>query len=51
MIVTTEKDAVKVATLVSRTDRLWALRLRTEIMEGQARLEGLLLGNEQYRQF
>ena len=44
MIVTTEKDAVKVATLVSRTDRLWALRLRTEIMEGQERLEGLLLG-------
>ncbi|MGH7235490.1 MAG: tetraacyldisaccharide 4'-kinase, partial [Nitrospiraceae bacterium] len=51
MIVTTEKDAVKVATLVCRTDRLWALRLRTEIMEGQARLEGLLLGNEQHGQF
>ena len=44
MIVTTEKDAVKVTTMLARTDRLWAIRLRTEIMEGQAEFERLLSG-------
>ena len=44
MIVTTEKDAVKLARLVGPTDRLLALRLGTEIMDGRDRLEALLLG-------
>lgn len=44
MLITTEKDAGKVAPLLRPDDRCWAVRLRTEIVEGQERLECLLLG-------
>ncbi len=42
MLITTEKDAGKVAPLLRPDDRCWAVRLRTEILEGQERLERLL---------
>ncbi|MEW6247810.1 MAG: tetraacyldisaccharide 4'-kinase [Nitrospirota bacterium] len=44
MLITTEKDAGKVAPLLRRDDHCWAVRLRTEIVDGQERLERLLLG-------
>lgn len=46
LIVTTEKDAVKVAPLVEEKDRVWALRLQTEVFEGRERLERLVLGSD-----
>lgn len=46
LIVTTEKDAVKVAPLARNGDRLWALRLQTDILEGRERLDRLLLGSK-----
>lgn len=50
VVVTTEKDAVKIETLVrssDSTDRIWAVRLATEIIEGRERLERLVLGNDE----
>lgn len=46
IIVTTEKDAVKVAPLAGADERFWALRLQTDILEGRERLERLLLGSQ-----
>ncbi|MBI4402079.1 MAG: tetraacyldisaccharide 4'-kinase [Nitrospirae bacterium] len=50
MVVTTEKDAGKVASLLGSDDeghRILALRLGTEVMDGRERLERLLLGNDE----
>lgn len=44
LVVTTEKDAEKIVPLLSPKDRLLALRLGTEVLEGQERLERLVLG-------
>lgn len=41
-ILTTEKDAGKVAPLLDEHDQVFAVRLGTEIMEGRARLEDVL---------
>jgi tetraacyldisaccharide 4'-kinase len=43
-ILTTEKDAGKVARLLDGPDQVFALRLGTEIMEGQELLERLITG-------
>ncbi len=42
LLVTTEKDAHKVAPFLGPHDLCWAIRLRTEIVRGQDRLEQLL---------
>lgn len=42
LLVTTEKDADKVAPFLGSGDACWAVRLRTEILAGQERLEQLL---------
>ena len=42
LLVTTEKDADKVAPLLAPEDVCWAVRLRTEIVSGQEQLEQLL---------
>lgn len=39
---TTEKDADKVAPFLTNADACWAVRLRTEIVSGQDRLEAVL---------
>ncbi len=44
LIVTTEKDAVKVASLVRPDEPFWAVRLGTVIMQGRERLERLIFG-------
>jgi tetraacyldisaccharide 4'-kinase len=46
LIVTTEKDAVKVEPLMGPEGRFWAVRLGTEIVEGREQLEHLILGND-----
>lgn len=43
-LVTTEKDAVKVAPLLRPGDRVLALRLGTDIVEGRERMERALFG-------
>lgn len=45
LVMTTEKDAVKVRPLLLPEDRIKAIRVETEVLEGQDRLEKLLLGN------
>ncbi|MCC2640299.1 MAG: lpxK [Nitrospira sp.] len=42
LLVTTEKDADKVAPFLRSGDECWAIRLRTEILSGHERLEQLL---------
>ena len=42
LLVTTEKDADKVAPFLNAADDCWAVRLRTQIVSGQERLERLL---------
>ena len=42
LLMTTEKDADKVARFLGSTDFCWAVRLRTEILRGQDQLEQLL---------
>ncbi len=42
LLVTTEKDADKVAPFLNADDACWAVRLRTQIVSGQERLERLL---------
>jgi tetraacyldisaccharide 4'-kinase len=42
LLVTTEKDADKVAPFLEPQDGCWAVRLRTEILKGEDRLEQLL---------
>ena len=53
LVVTTEKDAVKIGQLVRSQDdgpRILALRLGTQILDGRDQLERLLLGvNEERR--
>ena len=44
LVVTTEKDAGKIVHLLRAEDRLLALRLGTEILEGRERLERLVFG-------
>lgn len=43
-ILTTEKDAVKLAALLSDAEPFWAIRLKTEMMERKAELEKLIWG-------
>jgi tetraacyldisaccharide 4'-kinase len=44
LILTTEKDAVKLGAFVGPRHRIWAVRLACEMIEGQERLEQLILG-------
>jgi tetraacyldisaccharide 4'-kinase len=44
LVVTTEKDACKLAALLQPTDSWWAVRLTTNIMVGEDRLRRLVLG-------
>jgi len=43
LIVTTEKDACKLALLLQRTDSWWAIRLSTYVIAGEERLKQLVL--------
>jgi tetraacyldisaccharide 4'-kinase len=43
LIVTTEKDACKLASLLQRTDSWWAVRLTTDVSTGEERLKQLVL--------
>jgi tetraacyldisaccharide 4'-kinase len=43
LVVTTEKDACKLAALLQPTDNWWAVRLTTNIMVGEERLRRLVL--------
>ena len=44
LIVTTEKDACKLAALLQPTDSWWAVRLSTNVIAGEDRLRRLVLG-------
>jgi tetraacyldisaccharide 4'-kinase len=44
LVVTTEKDACKLAALLQRTDSWWAVRLTTDVIVGEDRLRRLVLG-------
>jgi tetraacyldisaccharide 4'-kinase len=44
LVVTTEKDACKLAALLQHTDNWWAVRLSTEVTVGEDRLKRLVLG-------
>ncbi|HSL06074.1 MAG TPA: tetraacyldisaccharide 4'-kinase, partial [Nitrospiraceae bacterium] len=44
LVVTTEKDACKLATLLHPTDNWWAVRLSTYVTVGEERLRRLVLG-------
>jgi tetraacyldisaccharide 4'-kinase len=44
LLLTTEKDAVKIASFIGPHDVVWAVRLSTEIVSGQERLERMLCG-------
>jgi tetraacyldisaccharide 4'-kinase len=46
LIVTTEKDAVKVQRLLNPQDQIWAVRLACEVLDGRERLEQLILGHD-----
>ena len=39
---TTEKDAVKLASFVKGGDEIWAVHLKVEIKDGEERMHGLL---------
>jgi tetraacyldisaccharide 4'-kinase len=41
-LLTTEKDAVKIAAMCGTDTSMWALRLRTDVLAGQERLQRLL---------
>ena len=43
LVVTTEKDACKLASLLQRTDSWWAVRLTTYVSAGEERLKHLVL--------
>ena len=45
LVVTTEKDACKLAALLHPTDYWWAVRLTTHVIVGEERLRRLVLGN------
>ena len=44
LVVTTEKDACKLAALLHPTDNWWAVRLTTHVIVGEERLRRLVLG-------
>jgi tetraacyldisaccharide 4'-kinase len=44
LVVTTEKDACKLAAFLQRTDSWWAVRLATSVSVGEDRLRRLVLG-------
>ena len=44
LVVTTEKDACKLAALLHPTDNWWAVRLTTQVIVGEERLRRLVLG-------
>jgi tetraacyldisaccharide 4'-kinase len=44
LVVTTEKDACKLASLLQPTDSWWAVRLATDVIAGEDRLRRLVLG-------
>ena len=44
LVVTTEKDACKLAALLQHTDNWWAVRLTTQVTVGEERLKRLVLG-------
>jgi tetraacyldisaccharide 4'-kinase len=44
LVVTTEKDACKLAALLHPTDSWWAVRLTTDVMAGEKRLRRLVIG-------
>jgi tetraacyldisaccharide-1-P 4'-kinase len=44
LVVTTEKDACKMASLLRPTDNWWAVRLSTHVVKGEDRLRQLVLG-------
>lgn len=44
LVVTTEKDGVKVEPLMAPEDQFWTVRLSTDIMVGRERLQALILG-------
>jgi tetraacyldisaccharide 4'-kinase len=44
LVVTTEKDACKLAALLQPTDSWWAVRLTTDVTAGEDRLRRLVLG-------
>ncbi|HJU03869.1 MAG TPA: tetraacyldisaccharide 4'-kinase [Nitrospiraceae bacterium] len=43
LLLTTEKDAVKIASLIDPDETVWAVRLSTEIVSGRERLERMLM--------
>ena len=47
LIVTTEKDAGKVAPLLKAGEQVWAVRLGLEIVSGQEQFERLMMGNDE----
>jgi tetraacyldisaccharide 4'-kinase len=44
LVVTTEKDACKLASLLQPTDSWWAVRLTTDVIAGEERLRRLVIG-------
>jgi len=46
LVVTTEKDVCKLATLLHPVDNWWAVRLTTQVTVGEDRLRRLVLGDE-----
>lgn len=46
LLVTTEKDAGKIVSFLRSADQCWALRLRTDILDGRERLERLLFPSD-----
>ncbi|MBI5314557.1 MAG: tetraacyldisaccharide 4'-kinase [Nitrospirae bacterium] len=44
LVVTTEKDACKLAALLQHTDNWWAVRLTTQVTVGEERLKRLVFG-------
>jgi tetraacyldisaccharide 4'-kinase len=47
LVVTTEKDAVKLAPLLDAGDPWWALRVRAEVVRGEEQLHRLIAGERQ----
>jgi tetraacyldisaccharide 4'-kinase len=47
LVITTEKDAVKLSPLLTGSDPWWALRLRAEVVRGEEQLRRLVAGKEQ----
>jgi tetraacyldisaccharide-1-P 4'-kinase len=43
-VLTTEKDAGKLEPFLTPDDSWWALRIRAEVIRGEERLRGLVMG-------